>query len=82
MNDKAIPVTFMLSALEYGEVLAKLANELEAYSDADGGSQATDELKAAFAKLDAACPYSETEIFQTTLMIKFRAQLADFYPTR
>jgi hypothetical protein len=40
MNDKAIPVTFMLSALEYGEVLAKLANELEAYSDADGGSQA------------------------------------------
>ncbi|MBX8592932.1 hypothetical protein K5D56_26520, partial [Pseudomonas cichorii] len=69
-TEKTIPVMLMLSPREYGEVLAKLANELEFYCDPAADSDATDELKRAFAKLDAACPYPESEVFQTTLMRK------------
>jgi hypothetical protein len=81
-ESKVASVALELSPSEYGEVLAKLANELDSYSHPDGSSDATDDLKRAFAKLDAACPYAESEFFQTTLMRKFRIQLAEFYPVR
>lgn len=79
-STQAMPVPLKLTAGEYGEMLAKLANKLELYSNSDGSTDATEDLKRGFAKFDAACPFHESEIFQTTLMVKFRAELAEYYP--
>lgn len=74
-------VTVRLTAREYGELLAKLANELEVYRAGEGADdQATDELKMAFVKMDCVCPYDKSEYFQTTLMETYREALWDLYP--
>lgn len=74
-------VTIGLTAREYGELLAKLANELDIYRAGMGeNDEATDELKMAFVKLDRACPYDKSEYFQTTLMETYRDTLSELYP--
>lgn len=74
-------VAVRLTAREYGELLAKLANELADYRAGEGDEdQATDELKMAFVKMDCACPYDKSEYFQTELMETYRSTLSDLYP--
>lgn len=63
--------TLVLSAGEYAEILAKLANELDFYDDA-----ATESLKTGFMKLIKACPYDERVTMCTTLIIKHRNTLS------
>lgn len=63
-----------LTAEEYGEILAKLANQIEAYGD-----QVSISLILAFVKLDSAKLYRQDEFYQTKLMWRIRSDFKEAY---
>ncbi len=62
-----------LSSEEYGELLAKLANELEIYDD-----EASDWLKSAYISLIRADLFND--YYETTLIKKWKERLFDHIP--